>query len=125
MSDDVRLQKLGTVMLRVRDLAASLAFYRDVLGLAAPAASGAVAFVDAGGVQLALNEVKSAVPPSDDLRTELVFEVSDVAAAYRSLKARGVAFRTEPRAVAGARYAADFRDPDGHVLSIYGPNPGG
>ena len=40
--------------------------------------------------------------------------------AHRALTARGVAFRVEPRVVSGDDFAADFRDPDGHVLSIFG-----
>jgi len=57
--------------------------------------------------------------------THHVFEVEDVDAAYLSLSARGVVFRVRPRVVTGDRYAADFRDPDGHVLSIFGPRAKG
>ena len=34
---------------------------------------------------------------------------------------RGVTFLNEPRCVDGVSWAADFSDPDGHVLSIFGP----
>jgi hypothetical protein len=44
---------------------------------------------------------------------------------YRKLRYRGASFRVEPRLVTGDRLAADFRDPDGHVLSIFGPRKGG
>ena len=49
----------------------------------------------------------------------------DIDAAHRQLRERGVAFRVEPRIVTGDQLAADFRDPDGHVLSILGPRGGG
>jgi len=32
-----------------------------------------------------------------------------------------VTFMNEPRPVTGDRWAANFRDPDGHLLSIFGP----
>ena len=57
--------------------------------------------------------------------TEVVLESADVLASYQAMQRRGVAFRIEPRVVTvdGAGrdlYAVDFRDPDGHVLSIAG-----
>ena len=52
---------------------------------------------------------------------EVVFSVDDIEAAYQALRSRGVDFRREPRPVTGDQHAADFRDPDGHVLSIFGP----
>ena len=51
----------------------------------------------------------------------MVFSVAHVREAYEALQAKGVEFRLEPRAVAGPMWAADFRDPDGHTLSIFGP----
>lgn len=33
----------------------------------------------------------------------------------------GIVFRVEPRVVTGNLWATDFRDPDGHLLSIFGP----
>jgi hypothetical protein len=53
-----------------------------------------------------------------------VIEVDDVAAAYGSMKERGVPFEVEPRPVTsdGQRtlLAAHFRDPDGHATSVTG-----
>ncbi len=53
--------------------------------------------------------------------SELVFGVEDVTATYQDLRAKGVSFMNEPRAVAGPMFAANFTDPDGHRLSIFGP----
>ena len=53
----------------------------------------------------------------------MVFSVEDIDAAHQALRSRGVEFRREPRVVTGDQHAADFRDPDGHVLSIFGPRP--
>ena len=72
-----------------------------------------------------LNQVAVAAPSSGLAAfTEIVFESPDVMAAYNAMKARGVEFKVVPRIVTtdGTRdlLASDFRDPDGHVLSITG-----
>ncbi|MDA1235278.1 MAG: hypothetical protein O3A53_10795 [Acidobacteria bacterium] len=50
-----------------------------------------------------------------------MFSVEHVREAHEGLKAKGVEFRIAARVVAGPMWATDFRDPDGHVLSIFGP----
>ncbi len=117
----VRLEKLGTVLLGVRDTERSLAFYRDVLGLKVQFSSGEFTFLEAGGLTLALRRFEDLKDTSDERRVELVFHVDNIDAAYAALKGRGVHFRIAPRVVTGEILAADFRDPDGHVLSIFGP----
>jgi catechol 2,3-dioxygenase-like lactoylglutathione lyase family enzyme len=113
--------RLKTVMLGVRDMDRAFAFYRDTLGLAVQFATGEFAFFDGGGVAVVLRLASDLPLEVDDRRVELVFHVEDVDAAHRALQERGVAFRVAPRIVTGDRLAADFRDPDGHVLSIFGP----
>jgi catechol 2,3-dioxygenase-like lactoylglutathione lyase family enzyme len=123
-STDVKLSKVAHIMLGVTDLERSLRFYRDALGLAVQFAFEEFAFLDGGGVTIVLRGTPNLGEPGDIMRTEVVFAVDDIDAAYRSLEARGVRFRVEPRVVTGDRYAADFRDPDGHVLSVFGPRTG-
>ena len=118
---EVKLSKLGTVMLGVRDLEKSIGFYRDTLGLPLQFAAPEFAFLDGGGVSVGLRKAPNLASASDEGRTELVFYVDDIDAAQASLRSRGVRFRIEPRIVTGEKLAADFRDPDGHVLSIFGP----
>ena len=108
------------VALTVDDFDAALAFYRDTLGLPLSFASDEFAFLRAGAVTLGLREAADLLDPRDDGRTELVFTVEDVDRAYSLLRERGVSFRIAPRVVTGDQLAADFRDPDGHVLSIFG-----
>jgi catechol 2,3-dioxygenase-like lactoylglutathione lyase family enzyme len=120
MSEDFRLSKIGVVMLGVSDLAASKAFYVETLGLEVSGEHGGFCFLQAGGVTLALS--KELGPPSGaSSGVEVVFSVEHVREAYERLKAKGVEFRIEPGAVAGPMWATDFRDPDGHILSIFGP----
>jgi catechol 2,3-dioxygenase-like lactoylglutathione lyase family enzyme len=112
---------IGIVMLGVRELPRSVAFYRDTLGLPLSFASEEFAFLRAGAITLGLRQASDLAEAREDGRTELVFAVEDVELAYAQLGARGVGFRIAPRVVTGDQLAADFRDPDGHVLSIFGP----
>src|SRR5262245_47331184 len=113
------------LMLGVTDMDRSVRFYRDGIGLPVRFGSGEFTFLDAGGVTLVLQAHETLPPPDDGVRTEVVFPVEDIDTAYRTLRERGVVFRIEPRIVTGDKLAADFRDPDGHVLSIFGPRKGG
>jgi catechol 2,3-dioxygenase-like lactoylglutathione lyase family enzyme len=117
---DLKLSKLSVIMLGVRDLKRSVAFYRDTLGLTPSGAVEAFSFFNAGGVTLALHGFPD-LGTGDQRRTEIVFAVDDVDDAYQSLTARGVKFRIAPRLATGDEFVADFRDPDEHVLSIFGP----
>jgi catechol 2,3-dioxygenase-like lactoylglutathione lyase family enzyme len=120
MSEPFRLSKIGVVMLGVSDMEASKAFYCDTLGLTLSGEHGGFCFLQAGGVTLALN--KELGPPSPGRSgVEVVFSVDHVREAYEALTAKGVEFRIAPRAVSGPMWATDFRDPDGHILSIFGP----
>jgi catechol 2,3-dioxygenase-like lactoylglutathione lyase family enzyme len=120
MSEPFRLSKIGVVMLGVSDLAASKAYYCDTLGLALSGEHGGFCFLQAGGITLALN--KELGPPlGRSSGVEVVFSVEHVREACQALKVKGVEFRVEPRTVAGPMWATDFRDPDGHILSIFGP----
>jgi catechol 2,3-dioxygenase-like lactoylglutathione lyase family enzyme len=112
--------KISNIILSVGNLNKSIAFYSDILGMnVLSTIPGEFAFLDGGGVTLALRERSEGSNPG---LTEVVFEVPDVYATYESLKSRGVAFSTNPRVVteSGPRQlvATDFRDPDGHILSI-------
>ncbi len=114
------IRGISHVILAVADLGRSIPFYES-LGLELTGRSGEFAFLDGGGVTLALRSHEAPAPPG---ATEVVLEVDDIAADFAALREAGVGFRIEPRLVmaAGERelHAADFRDPDGHVLSITG-----
>ncbi len=112
--------KVGQVILPVKDLAKSIAFYQDTLGMKVKhIIPEEFAFFDGGGVELALRRNERSLPPD---ATEIVLQVPDVQAMFELLKTKGVSFSYSPRAVTGNEvselYATDFRDPDGHVLSI-------
>ena len=118
---DFALTQISNVILGTTDLTQSLAFYRDTLGLTVQAEMEGFAFLNGGEVTLSLSEAhgKLATPVAGG--TEVVFGVADVTAAHEALRACGVEFLNAPRNVTGDRWAATFRDPDGHLLSIFGP----
>ena len=123
MTEAAPLLRLGAVMLGVRDMDRALAFYRDALGLAVQFETREFTFLDGGGVAVVLRLAPDLSDESDERRVELVLHVEDIDAAHRALQERGVRFRVAPRIVTGDRLAADFRDPVGLVLSIFGPRP--
>lgn len=117
-----KLTQVSHVMLGVRELARSVAFYRDTLGLAIQfEIPASFAFLDGGGVILCLSQPLARASQQIAGATEVVFSVDDVRGAYEALRARGIQFTHEPRNVTGSSWAANFEDPDGHKLSVLGP----
>ena len=77
-----------------------------------------VVFLNAGGVALALSTAHAGLASPPAGTTEAVFGVNDVTATHEALTSRGVEFLSAPRNVTGDQWAANFRDPDGHLLSM-------
>jgi catechol 2,3-dioxygenase-like lactoylglutathione lyase family enzyme len=121
MPEQFRLSKIGVIMLGVADTEKSVPFYRDRLGLKLSARFEDFAFFDTGGVTLALSGGLARATGKGAGAVEIVFSVEHIRQAYQSLRAAGVEFSGEPRVVSGPNWAANFRDPDGHILSIFGP----
>lgn len=119
--EQVQLSKITSIMLGVRDLDQSLSFYRDKLGLTVKMQEAQLALLDAGPVTLGLSPAHIRLAPQANGATEVVFRVENVRGVRQSLIDRGVAFLNEPRQVTPTEWAAHFRDPDGHLLSIFGP----
>ena len=116
-----RLSKVSVVILAVTDLDRAVEFYRDRLGLKLSSTNEDFAFFDAGGFMIALRGGRAKSDPADLTSVEIAFAVEHVKPAHQALRALGVEFKREPRIVTGSTWAIDFRDPDGHVLSIVGP----
>lgn len=113
------LERLAFVMLAVDDVDRAAAFYRDVLQIPMTGRFGDFAFFDTGEARLALTS-ELAGPDGAANGHECVFGVASVTQAYGALKGH-VEFVNEPRAVNNEAWAVNFRDPDGHLLSLYGP----
>lgn len=115
------LSRISTVMLGVRDLKTSLDFYHGKLGLAIKMQEPQIAILDAGHITLGLSPGHVRLAPQVNGATEVVFQVENVRSTRQALIDRGVEFMNEPRQVTPTDWAAHFRDPDGHLLSIFGP----
>jgi catechol 2,3-dioxygenase-like lactoylglutathione lyase family enzyme len=118
---DYKLTQVSVVMLGVHDVARSLAFYRDKLGLTVQREIPGFAFLNAGAVTLCLSEPAAKVRGQVAGAGEVVFSVEDVSAAYQALRGKGVEFTHEPRSITPTTRVANFDDPDGNHLSVYGP----
>ena len=110
--------RASRIILRVADLKASIALQTTF---------DEFAVFGGDGVTVMLQQIdRKSSSPSTGLAalTEVVLESPDVMSSYEAMKARGVVFLREPFAATtdGNRvlYAANFRDPDGHVLSVTG-----
>jgi len=115
------LPPVSMIMLGVRYLEKSVSFYRDRLGIDIRQRIPGFAFLDSGALTIVLSEplAKNVSPLAG--ATEVIFSVNDVRASYEALKDQGVEFSQEPRNVSGPMWAANFRDPDGHLLTLFGP----
>jgi predicted RNase H-like nuclease/predicted enzyme related to lactoylglutathione lyase len=105
--------RLSHVTLRVRDVAASAAFYRDAFGVLLEPGRGAQP--PDGGAQPTLALVSTQAEPTENV--ELSFFVEDVQAAHRRAVAAGAAVVHAPHEERGAR-AAVYRDRDGNLVTL-------
>jgi lactoylglutathione lyase len=115
--------RLGHVIVYVSDLPASVAFYRDVAGLAHRFTDAGYAEFGTGATRLALYErrraewlVGQAVRPGP--AAEIVLVVDDVDAVAAGLRARGVALLSDPTDRPWGHRTAHVADPDGFVVEF-------
>jgi len=118
---DFRMPPLSMVMLGVRDLDKSVSFYRDRLGIQVRQQFPGFAFLDTGSVSVILSEALAKNSPTVAGATEVIFNVEDVRASAEELEKKGIEFVRAPHQVNGPMWAANFRDPDGHLLTVFGP----
>jgi catechol 2,3-dioxygenase-like lactoylglutathione lyase family enzyme len=121
MADPIQLSRITAVMLGVRDLAAALAFYQGKLGLKVIMQEPALALLQCGPVMIGLSPAHLRMAPHVTGATEVVFGVDNVRAAQKGLGEKGVVFMGEPRQVTPTDWAVHFKDADGHLLSLFGP----
>jgi catechol 2,3-dioxygenase-like lactoylglutathione lyase family enzyme len=114
------LPPLSMVMLGVRDLQKSLPFYQK-LGVKVRQQVPGYAFLDTGAVSLILSEPAAKTSQNIAGATEIIFSVDDITGHHSALQERGVEFTHPPHNVSGPMWAANFRDADGHLLTLFGP----
>jgi predicted enzyme related to lactoylglutathione lyase len=116
------LGPVGQIHISVTDIDASVAFYRDVLGipLLFQVKDMPMAFFASGDVRLYLG-----VPEEEDFRSKVVlyFTVEDIDAEYERLSGRhGLTFTGQPhlvhRDVDSELWMTFCHDPDGHQIGL-------
>ncbi len=125
MTSPIQLSRIAAVMLGVRDLPQALEFYREKLGLSILMQEPTLALLQCGTVMLGLSRGHVNLAPHVAGATEVVFAVDNVRGVHKALTAKGVTFMNEPRQATPTDWVAHFKDVDGHILSIFGPEGGG
>jgi predicted enzyme related to lactoylglutathione lyase len=124
------LGPLGQIHVSVADVEASVAFYRDVLGIQHlfTVPGQPMAFFSSGQVRLYLGVPESAEFTS---RCVLYFTVDDIDAEVQRLTGLGVVFNDRPHVVhrdgSTELWMAGLTDPDGHhviLMQERTPGPG-
>ena len=123
------VRKIGHVVLKVRDVARSAAFYTDVLGFRVSDVypesmmPGGMVFMrcnaDHHGVALVGGREQDADNSELDHMAFEVATLDEVLRARDHLEKHGVRIDFHGRRRAGCQIAVEFRDPDNHRLEIY------
>jgi methylmalonyl-CoA/ethylmalonyl-CoA epimerase len=113
------LSTIGQIAMTSQDIARSVEFYREKLGMRFLFQAPNMAFFDCGGIRLMLG------PPEQNqhsFSSTLYFKVEEIHAAADTLKGRGVEFERDPHLVAKMPdhdlWLAFFRDPDRNALAL-------
>ena len=120
MAESVQLSRIAAIMLGVRDLSAAIAFYKDKLGLTLLMQEPGLALLQCGNVMIGLMPRQMSAAPLAEA-VEVSFGVDNLRATHKSLIEKGVTFLSEPRQATPTDWAVHFRDLDGHLLSLFGP----
>lgn len=117
------MPRLGYLILYVSDLDASVAFYRDVLGLEHRFTDAGYAEFATGGARFALYERRRAAwltahEPRPGPAGEAVFLVDDVDAEARRLAELGVPVLSGPADRPWGHRTLHLADPDGFVVEL-------
>jgi DNA-binding CsgD family transcriptional regulator/catechol 2,3-dioxygenase-like lactoylglutathione lyase family enzyme len=123
MNVELELGPIGQISRTVRDIEASCAWYRDVLGLKHLYSFGNLAFFDCAGLRLFLSEGEGSPPESI-----IYFRVDDVRTAHAALSDRGVEFINAPHMIhrhqdGSEEWVAAFKDDEGRPLAIMAQVP--
>ena len=125
MTTPVSLTQIGYVILYVRDVEKSAAFFRDALGIPVKMASPEWTELGTEGTTLALHRSDADVPKGEG-QANVVFNVEDVRATHAALREGDVAVADLKQVWAGGGVvglSSGFKDLDGNCLSVHGVVP--
>ena len=115
------LSEIGQIGLAIQDVARSVEFYRDKLGVRLLFQMPGMAFFDCNGIRLMLS-LPQGGRPGERFVSLVYFKVPDIQSAFATLSGRGVVFEQQPHLVARMAdhdlWMASFRDPDENALHL-------
>lgn len=109
--------KLTTIVLIVKDMDRSVAFYRDIVGLKLEMHTPYWSSLSAGNITLGLHPESPHAKAAPGMGCTFGFEVSDIQSVVQELKAKGVAVPMEPHDD-GFGWLAIFNDADGYSVQL-------
>lgn len=109
--------KLGLIMVVVRDMDRSVAYYRDVLGLKLLFSQSNWSQFDAGNILIGLHPEGEEVKVSPTTGMSFGIYVDDVTLATAEIKRRGGHISIQPRSEPFGRWAL-AKDPDGYNIQL-------
>lgn len=114
----LELGPIGQISRSVKNIAASVEWYQNKLGLKHLYTFGSLSFFDCGGTRLFLEERAEPLPES-----VIYLRVPDIRAAYDALQARGVSFSDPPHLIHRhddglEEWMAFFADLEGRTLAL-------
>ena len=117
----IGISRIGQIAINAHDVERAEALYQDALGLKLLfKADPGLAFFDCGGVRLMLTLPEK--PEFDHPSSILYFAVSDIQAAYATMKTKGVHFEDEPHLIAKMPdhdlWMVFFRDSEGNLMGL-------
>lgn len=117
----IGISRIGQIAINAHDVERAASFYQDALGLKLLfKAPPGLAFLDCGGVRLMLSRPEK--PEFDHPSSILYFAVSDIRAAYATMKEKGVRFEDEPHMIAKMSdhdlWMVFFRDSEGNLMGL-------
>src|SRR5262245_34187048 len=115
-----KIDRIGQIAVRVRDLDRAVLFYEKTLGLPFLFRVPGMAFFDCGGIRLLLSVPEA--PEFDHPASIIYYQVADIHAARDAIGSQGVAFHGEPHLVARLPdhdlWMAFFRDSEENVVGL-------
>jgi methylmalonyl-CoA/ethylmalonyl-CoA epimerase len=112
---------IGQIALTVSDIARSVGFYQDAVGLPLLfQAPPGLAFFRCGDVRLMLSPPEGEFKPGNG--SVIYFRIAGIEAVNAAMKSRGVPFVDEPHLIAKMPdhelWMCFFKDPDGNMLAL-------
>ena len=114
--------KLTTIVLIVKDMDRSVAFYRDIVGLKVEMHTPYWSSLSAGNISLGLHPETDKAKAAPGIGCSFGFEVTDIKGAVEELKRKGAKMQLEPKQE-DFGWLAIVADPDGYPVQLAQTEP--